>query len=298
MRPFIYIGKIKIPLYGTFAIFGLLAFIVCAVFFVEKKEKADEKNTNGVLLICAAGAAISYVCAYFFNSLFHSIANKKLTLGGITWLGGILGALPAMLLLLLARKNKTAEESMLQFNLLMPGIALGHAFGRVGCFFAGCCYGAVTDSALGVRFPAGSSAARRFPEIADGRVTGSLPVLPTQLFEAAFEFALFCALCVLYKKHKRILAETYAFAYGAFRFILEFFRADNRGATGFFLSPSQVMSIVLIVYGVLLLLYRRGVIFKKKTTTQTADKTSENGESASENLENACKNFEEKIEID
>lgn len=173
MRPFIYIGKIKIPLYGTFAIFGLLAFIICAVFFVEKKEKADEKNTNGVLLICAAGAAISYVCAYFFNSLFHSIANKKLTLGGITWLGGILGALPAMLLLLLARKSKTAEESMLQFNLLMPGIALGHAFGRVGCFFAGCCYGAVTDSALGVRFPAGSSAARRFPRLR----TEELPVL-------------------------------------------------------------------------------------------------------------------------
>ena len=147
MRPFIYIGKIKIPLYGTFAILGLLAFIVCAVFFVEKKEKADEKTTNGVLFICAAGAAASYACAYFFNSLFHSIANKKVTLGGITWLGGVLGAFPAMLLLLLKRKNRTAEESVLQFNLLMPGVALGHALGRVGCFFAGCCYGAVTDSA-------------------------------------------------------------------------------------------------------------------------------------------------------
>ncbi len=298
MRPFIYIGKIKIPLYGTFAILGLLAFIVCAVFFVEKKEKADEKTTNGVLFICAAGAAASYACAYFFNSLFHSIANKKVTLGGITWLGGVLGAFPAMLLLLLKRKNRTAEESVLQFNLLMPGVALGHALGRVGCFFAGCCYGAVTDSALGVRFPAGSAAARRFPEIADGKIIGSLPVLPTQLFEAAFELALFFALCVLYKKRKRILAETYAFAYGAFRFILEFFRADNRGATGFFLSPSQVMSVILIVYGVLLLLYRRGVIFKKKTKAQSADKTSENGESASENLENVCKNFEEKSEND
>ena len=83
-----------------------------------------------------------------------------------------------------------------------------------------------------------------------------------------------------------------------FHFVLEFFRADNRGATGFFLSPSQVMSVILIVYGVLLLLYRRGVIFKRKTKAQSADKTSENGESASENLENVCKNFEEKSEND
>ena len=57
--------------------------------------------------------------------------------------------------------------------------------------------------------------------------------------------------------------EIYCFSYGVFRFALEFLRGDNRGSVGFFLSPSQVMSILLILGGVLLVLYNKNLIFKK-----------------------------------
>ena len=90
-----------------------------------------------------------------------------------------------------------------------------------------------------------------------------MPVLPTQLYEALFEFLLFIVMIILYKKLKYRFLETYCLGYGVFRFLLEFLRGDNRGATGFFLSPSQVMSMILIVGGVALILYKKNIIFKE-----------------------------------
>ena len=131
-------------------------------------------------------------------------------------------------------------------------------------------------------FPAGSSAGNTYPDYnaaeelckvveetaSDGAIITktlypSVPVLPTQLFEALFAFILFTVMVVFYKKWRYSNVEIYAFAYGTFRFILEFWRGDDRGATGFALSPSQIMSIILMTYAVLLILYRNNKIFKK-----------------------------------
>ena len=187
-----------------------------------------------------------YIFAFFFNSLFHSIEAGKLEIGGITWLGGVIGAFPLTVWLLHKYCPRIKGNALFYFNLLIPAIVLGHAFGRVGCFLGGCCYGKETTSFLGVQFPHLDHA-----------------VYPTQLFEAVFELALFAVMLLLYKRLKGHFLETYCFSYGVFRFFLEFMRGDDRGATGFFLSPSQVMSILLIVAGVLLLLYHKGLIFKK-----------------------------------
>ena len=65
-----------------------------------------------------------------------------------------------------------------------------------------------------------------------------------------------------YKKLKSYNLSIYSISYGVFRFILEFFRGDDRGATGFFLSPSQFLSVVIIVAGVLLILYQKNKVFK------------------------------------
>ena len=112
---------------------------------------------------------------------------------------------------------------------------------------------------FGVSFPEGSEAARLYPSASGG----SVPVLPTQLIEAAFEILLFVLMLVLYKRLKHHFLETYCIGYGVFRFSLEFLRGDDRGATGVYVTPSQFMSILLIVGGILVLLYHRGVIFKK-----------------------------------
>ncbi|MBP3422773.1 MAG: prolipoprotein diacylglyceryl transferase [Clostridia bacterium] len=240
---------------------GLIAFTLLTIFILEKKEKVSQKITNRILIVCAVGLVALYLFAFAFNSLFHSIARGKIVLGGITWLGGILGAFPVMIVGIHFFCPRIKGNALFYFNLLIPAIALGHCFGRIGCFCGGCCYGGVTDSFLGVQFPAGSNAALTHPAL-DGSGK-SLPLFPTQLFEAAFELFMFASMMIFYKKLRPHFLKMYCFGYGIFRFGVEFLRGDNRGSTGFALSPSQVMSIVLIIIGVLLILYEKEKIFKK-----------------------------------
>ena len=67
---------------------------------LEKKENTRKDITNRILVVCVIGLAALFVFALGFNSLFHSIASGKIKIGGITWLGGVLGGFPVMVLLL------------------------------------------------------------------------------------------------------------------------------------------------------------------------------------------------------
>lgn len=259
MLPRIEIGMFNIPSFAFMIWLGVIAFTLMTIYILEKKENLRKEITNRILIVCVIGLAALAIFAFAFNSLFHSIASGTLKLGGITWLGGVLGAFPVMVLCIHFLCPKVKGNALFYFNLLIPAICLGHFFGRIGCFCGGCCHGGVTDSIFGVVFPEGSLAATTYPA-PDGR---SLPVFPTQLFEAVFELLLFATMMVFYKKLRERFLETYCFGYGIFRFLAEFLRGDNRGATGFALSPSQVMSIALLLIGVLLVLYRQGRIFKK-----------------------------------
>jgi phosphatidylglycerol:prolipoprotein diacylglycerol transferase len=202
--------------------------------------------------------AILYVSAFFFNSLFHTIEAGELKIGGITWLGGVFGAFPAMVFLIHKFVPAAKGKAVTYFSILVPGIVLAHALGRIGCFLAGCCYGSVTDSIFGVSFPAGSHAAHQY---AGGPNGGSLPVLPTQLFEAVFELALFLVMLFTYKKMRGHNIEIYFIAYGIFRFALEFLRGDERGGTGFFLTPAQLLCVIMWIAAALLILFKKRMIF-------------------------------------
>lgn len=266
MFPILEIGIFRIPMFATMVWLGVIAFTLLTIFILEKKEKTEKKITNRILIACVVGLVALYVFAFLFNSLFHSIAKGRIVLGGITWLGGVLGAFPVIVVTIHFLCPRIKGNALFYFNLLIPAIALGHAFGRVGCFLGGCCYGGITDSFLGVQFPAGSHAAFTHPA-PDGR---SLPLYPTQLFEAVFELSLFAVMMIFYKKLRTHFLKIYCFGYAIFRFGAEFLRGDNRGSTGFALSPSQVMSIVLILVGVLLILYEKQIVFKKLYTKMQA----------------------------
>lgn len=259
MLPNIKIAFFSIPSYSFMVFLGLIAFTVFAILVLEKKEKKAQKITNRLLILSGIGFIVLAVGALTLNSLFHSIEKGRVVIGGITWLGGVVVAFPVMILLIHKFCPLVKGEALEYFNLLLPGIVLAHGFGRIGCFLGGCCFGAPTDSVLGISFPAGSEAARLYPSSSGG----SVPVLPTQLIEAVFEFLLFVLMLVLYKRLKRHFLEAYCIGYGVFRFSLEFLRGDDRGSTGAFVTPSQFMSILLIVGGILVLLYHRDVIFKK-----------------------------------
>ncbi|MBR2024386.1 MAG: prolipoprotein diacylglyceryl transferase, partial [Clostridia bacterium] len=187
---------------------GLICFTVCTITIVEKIEKYNEKVTNRFLIVSAIGFVSLVAFAFIFNSIFHSIKNGKLTLGGITWLGGVLGSFPFMIFLIRKYCPVLREKPLESFNFLMPGIVIAHCFGRIGCFLGGCCYGSVTDSIFGVSFPKGSNASIDYP----GPDGNSLPVHPTQLYEAVFGLILFIVMISLYKKLKKYYLELYLFS--------------------------------------------------------------------------------------
>lgn len=259
MYPTLDLGIARIPMYALMIFVGAIAYILTMYFILFKTEKVRSSTFKRVFLVSLAGGAVLYGSAFFFNSLFHSIEAGELRIGGITWLGGVVGAFPVTIYLIHKFVPAAKGNALTYFSILVPGIVIAHGFGRLGCFFAGCCYGGVTDSIFGVTFPHTSHAAHEYPGVG-GR---SLPVLPTQLFEAVFELVLFIVMIVFYKKTKKHNVEIYAFAYGLFRFLMEFLRGDNRGTTGFFLTPAQLLCVLMWIAAVFLILFKKQKVFKK-----------------------------------
>ncbi len=260
MFPNLVLGNVKIPMYTLMLVLGGIAFLLVTYVLMYRREKVKEHTFIRVLIVSVPGAIVLYLSAFFFNSLFHSIEAGEIKIGGITWLGGVIGAFPLMIFLIHKFVPAAKGNALTYFSLMVPGIVIAHGLGRVGCFLAGCCYGGVTDSIFGVSFPASSHAAHLYPGGPNG---GSLPLLPTQLFEAVFELALFIVMIATYKKTRKYNIEIYCIAYGIFRFGMEFLRGDERGGTGFFLTPSQLICVILWIAATLLILFRNKVIFTK-----------------------------------
>ena len=141
------------------------------------------------------------------------------------------------------------EHPLKLADLLCTVLPLGHAFGRIGCFFYGCCYGRDSDAWCAVTFPVGSPC-----WFEHGRKTVS--VLPTQLFEAAALLALFAILFSLYRRLRRYTAGVYMMGYALIRFGIEYLRGDPRAAVGP-LSISQTISLGLFVAGAVFVWFDR-----------------------------------------
>jgi len=162
----------------------------------------------------------------------------------------------------------------------MAGFAvpLGLGFGRMGCLLAGCCFGAPTTSGPALVFPPGSSASEAETKLGllQSAHSWSLAVYPTQIYEsgACLLIALFC-LAVVHER-KRYDGQVFVWFMGLYaiaRFILEFFRADDRGSAAG-LSTSQLIGIVLLALAVALHFvlagYAKSAIAKRAARTQAA----------------------------
>ena len=149
------------------------------------------------------------------------------------------------------------------------GIPLGIAVGRLGCLGGGCCFGALCDiEALGIQFPRGTVAYQDHFENhydllnAQSAATGvhqSLPVWPTQLISSIANFGIFCVAYFVVRPRRRYYGQvllTTVFLYAAFRFGIEFMRADPRGsALG--LSTSQIVALLTSAAAGAVMLQRR-----------------------------------------
>src|SRR5580765_5206160 len=135
-------------------------------------------------------------------------------------------------------------------DVFAPGIALGHVVGRFGCFFAGCCYGKPTTLPWGITFTDPFAAANV------GTPLG-VHLHPTQLYEAGAEALILLGLLLIEKKGRPYPGRTfwlYILLYAVSRFIIEFFRGDERGTVGMF-STSQFISLVLAPLAIGMLVY-------------------------------------------
>jgi len=135
-------------------------------------------------------------------------------------------------------------------DVFAPGITLGHVIGRFGCFFAGCCFGKPTTEPWAITFSDPFAAANV------GTPLG-VPLHPTQIYEAGAEFLILLLLLTTERKGKPYAGRTfwlYMLLYAVTRFIIEFYRGDERGTVGMF-STSQFISLLLAPLAVAMLVY-------------------------------------------
>jgi len=171
--------------------------------------------------------------------------------GGLAYYGGLLtGGIAGIAFL--RREGFPVGKGLDFVGAVLP---VGLFFGRVGCFFGGCCFGKPTDSWLGLSFPGGSPASYEQAELgllAD-KALPSLPVHPTQLYEAfgCLAIALWLILgCYPRKRFDGEIMLLCLVSYAVLRFVLEFLRADDRGAL-FGFSTSQWIGVVICIACVL-----------------------------------------------
>lgn len=214
--------------YVIMMILGIIFAFLIAVIYLKKKKISKSGIID--LLICGCFAVASgIIFGILFENLYEAIAYGKeyKWTWGMTFFGGLCGGVIGFLATYFAMR-KTIKFDILDILKIAPlSITVAHAFGRIGCFLAGCCYGKHTDSWIGMNFP------------------NLGKVIPTQLIESVFLFVLSAVLLVLILK----LDFSYTFivyliSYSIFRFIIELFRDDQRGVAGA-LSPSQIWCIIL-----------------------------------------------------
>lgn len=177
-------------------------------------------------------------------------AWAKFWAGGLTYYGGFVFSAATGIWLLMRDKFPVWKAC----DLSAVGIAIGLGFGRIGCLLAGCCFGQPSDTRFSLVFPSRSPAsdAQFKLELLTSPRFESLPVLPTQAMESLMSFGV-AAFCMLYlqsrKKYDGQVFVAFLGLYALGRFVLEFFRADDRGgAVG--LSTSQLIGLAIVATAV------------------------------------------------
>lgn len=265
MMPYLFIFDKPIPMYGICAAVGLL-FGGLLVFLTSRKRRDYSKiYIINIPLICAVGAFIGAHFVYALTMLdtlfkafqepdvyfrsFNSVLSVLGTVfGGMVFYGGLLGAILAAFIYCKAAK----VDFDLYADIFAPAIPLFHAFGRIGCTFAGCCFGMEADWGIPVMH-----------SLSDGTVEWHNHV-PIPLIEAGCNLLIMVLLLILRNKHlkKGSLLAIYFMVYPIVRFIDEFFRGDEIRGIYFGLSTSQWISIVVFIIGGLMLLRR--YVFRSK----------------------------------
>ncbi len=286
----------KIPyfnfIFNTYGFLLALAFII-ALYVMARLASSDGLNKQKVydlgLWVLAASLVGSKLLMVIteWDDYYRDNPGQIFTLdffrsGGVFY-GGFIGALIASVIAMRYYKLpwwRTADA-------FAPGIAIGQAIGRIGCFTAGCCWGKPTTAFCGVHFTEKGHEVTRVPIIVNhlmdpiqqnvwaeklGGLNAALYLHPTQLYEAAATFLIFIILLVMFRRRRfqgQIIL-SYMLLYAVARFIIEFYRDDPRGEI-FGLSTSQFIAVLLFIGSILGFIWRiRGAEYRIQSENQPA----------------------------
>lgn len=238
----IVIGPITLHMYGLMIAIGfIMALFVCTKR--SPKLGLDPEICWGIFYGAIIGGLLGTRLLYYIVSIPQIIEDPSILWDfshGYVVYGGIIGGILAGYIYTKLIKK---VDFLAYFDLVMPSVAMAQGFGRIGCFFAGCCYGAETDAWYGITFPVNSLA------------PAGVKLIPTQIISSLGDFAFF-GLLILYASKNKVkgrVASAYLLLYGIGRFVIEFFRNDYRGSIGF-LSTSQIISIAIVAIGIVMYL--------------------------------------------
>lgn len=212
-------GHISLYTYGLFIALGFLTGIAIAKREARRVGIHPERITDlcfFILIAAIVGSRLFYVLTAPRAFLEDPLEIFRIWNGGLVFYGGFLAALATALLYMRRHRLPLWQTT----DILAPGVAFGHFLGRIGCFFAGCCYGEICYLPWAITFHHSESLAP----------TGT-PLHPTQLYSAANNLIIFAILWGL-RKRKRFHGQIfwlYVFLYGITRSIIEVYRGDFRG---------------------------------------------------------------------
>jgi phosphatidylglycerol:prolipoprotein diacylglycerol transferase len=243
----IHIGKFSMPTYGLLVATGVLLGLWISVRNSAKQGINPELAWNlGIYVVLSGiiGAKVLYVInewSTYSGHLGNIFSVSTLQAGGV-FSGGLIAGLAVAAWYI----HRNHIPALAACDAFAPGLAIGHAIGRLGCFAAGCCFGKETHHFWGVIFT--DKLANSISDTPLG-----IPLQPTQLFEAAVELANFFVLTWMLKRKKfdGQVFGAFLILYGTARFFLEFLRGDpGRGEVfGGFMSGTQLIAIFLVLGG-------------------------------------------------
>lgn len=253
MLPQINLFGYDIAMYGLMIVVGVSAGII--VGFVRAKITGHSRED---LVFASMYAAIGVVIAakllYLLTILPYIVTNfndiiksteliKQIMSGGFVFYGGVIGG--AVGALIYCRVYKLDVLSIV--DALTPSIPITHMFGRLGCFFAGCCYGIEFTEPIGMYFDRSPYAPH------------DVTLFSVQLAEATCNLLIFVVLIVIGRKRRKrgVVFGSYLLMYTVARFVIEYFRGDEHRGILFGLSTSQWISIPLFAIGLILILTAR-----------------------------------------
>lgn len=240
-------GFVTIHTYGVFIALAFVAALGWSWLEARRRGLPTALVTDlafAVIIGAVVGARLLYVLIYPTFYLAHPLDMLKIWDGGFVFSGG--AALGGYLGWREVKKHK--QPLMPWLDAVAPGLALGEAIGRLGCFSAGCCYGQLCAEPWAVTFTDPRALAEPL----------NMPLHPTQLYHSASGLITFLILLAVRDRLGRPgrLMGLFLILFTTARFVIEFFRADYRGEVGPF-SATQLAYAGFLVLGVWLVLQHR-----------------------------------------